>query len=162
MALTPVAIHEAISFVKTVFDGVPTPVDHTFVPTAVFSQPEIGTVGMTEDSALAHGYAIDVYKSSFRPLKNTLSGPRRARAVQADRGFERQSRAWLPYLRTRSSRDRSDGGRRDEDGRDESRFRLPRSRFIPSAAEELVTMRTRSLFEGRLKTMDCPAFPSRS
>jgi glutathione reductase (NADPH) len=74
MALTPVAIHEAISFVKTVFDGVPTPVDHTFVPTAVFSQPEIGTVGMTEDSALAHGYAIDVYKSSFRPLKNTLSG----------------------------------------------------------------------------------------
>lgn len=74
MALTPVAIHEAMSFVKTVFDGVPTPVDHTFVPTAVFSQPEIGTVGMTEHSALAHGYAIDVYKSSFRPLKNTLSG----------------------------------------------------------------------------------------
>ena len=74
MALTPVAIHEAMSFVKTVFDGVPTPVDHTFVPTAVFSQPEIGTVGMTEHSALAHGHAIDVYKSSFRPLKNTLSG----------------------------------------------------------------------------------------
>jgi glutathione reductase (NADPH) len=74
MALTPVAIHEAMSFVKTVFDGVPTPVDHTFVPTAVFSQPEIGTVGMTEHSALAHGHALDVYKSSFRPLKNTLSG----------------------------------------------------------------------------------------
>ena len=74
MALTPVAIHEAMSFVKTVFDGVPTPVDHTFVPTAVFSQPEIGTVGMTEHSALERGHAIDVYKSSFRPLKNTLSG----------------------------------------------------------------------------------------
>ena len=74
MALTPVAIHEAMSFVKTVFESVPTPVDHTFVPTAVFSQPEIGTVGMTEHSALAHGHAIDVYKSSFRPLKNTLSG----------------------------------------------------------------------------------------
>jgi glutathione reductase (NADPH) len=74
MALTPVAIHEAMSFVKTVFEGVPTPVDHSFVPTAVFSQPEIGTVGLTEHAALARGHAIDVYKSSFRPLKNTLSG----------------------------------------------------------------------------------------
>jgi len=74
MALTPVAIHEAMAFVKTVFEGVPTPVDHAFVPTAVFSQPEIGTVGMTEHDALARGHAIDVYKSSFRPLKNTLSG----------------------------------------------------------------------------------------
>ena len=74
LALTPVAIHEAMSFVKTVFDGVPTPVDHSFVPTAVFSQPEIGTVGLTEHAALAQGHAIDVYKSSFRPLKNTLAG----------------------------------------------------------------------------------------
>jgi glutathione reductase (NADPH) len=74
LALTPVAIHEAMSFVKTVFDGAPTPVDHNLAPTAVFSQPEIGTVGMTEDVALARGHAIDVYKSSFRPLKNTLSG----------------------------------------------------------------------------------------
>jgi glutathione reductase (NADPH) len=74
MALTPVAIHEAMAFVKTVFEGVPTPVDHAFVPTAVFSQPEIGTVGMTEHDALARGHAIDVFKSSFRPLKNTLSG----------------------------------------------------------------------------------------
>ena len=74
LALTPVAIHEAMAFVKTVFEGKPTSVDHTFVPTAVFSQPEIGTVGMTEEDALARGHAIDVYKSSFRPLKNTLSG----------------------------------------------------------------------------------------
>ncbi|MGH6876783.1 MAG: FAD-dependent oxidoreductase, partial [Rhizomicrobium sp.] len=74
LALTPVAIHEAMAFVKTVFDDNPTPVDHTNVPTAVFSQPEIGTVGLTEAKALADGFAIDVYKSSFRPLKNTLSG----------------------------------------------------------------------------------------
>jgi glutathione reductase (NADPH) len=74
MALTPVAIHEAMAFVKTVFEGVPTPVDHAFVPTAVFSQPEIGTVGLTEEAALSRGHAIDVYKSNFRPLKNTLSG----------------------------------------------------------------------------------------
>jgi glutathione reductase (NADPH) len=74
LALTPVAIHEAMAFARTVFDGVPTPVDHALVPTAVFSQPEIGTVGLTEDAALARGLAIDVYKSSFRPLKHTLSG----------------------------------------------------------------------------------------
>jgi glutathione reductase (NADPH) len=74
LALTPVAIHEAMAFVKTVFENDPTPVDHTFVPTAVFSQPEVGTVGLSEARALAQGFSIDVYKSSFRPLKNTLSG----------------------------------------------------------------------------------------
>jgi glutathione reductase (NADPH) len=74
MALTPVAIHEAMAFVKTVFGKVPTPVDHRLVPTAVFSQPEIGTVGLREDEALSQGHAIDVYKSSFKPLKHTLSG----------------------------------------------------------------------------------------
>jgi glutathione reductase (NADPH) len=74
LALTPVAIHEAMAFVKTVFENNPTPVDHVNVPTAVFSQPEIGTVGLSEAAALARGFAIDVYKSSFRPLKNTLSG----------------------------------------------------------------------------------------
>ncbi len=73
MALTPVAIHEAMAFVRTVFEDDPTPVDHKLVPTAVFSQPEIGTVGRTENKALAEGFAIDVYKSVFRPLKNTLS-----------------------------------------------------------------------------------------
>jgi glutathione reductase (NADPH) len=74
LALTPVAIHEAMAFVRTVFDNDPTPVDHVNVPTAVFSQPEIGTVGLSEAAALARGFAIDVYKANFRPLKNTLSG----------------------------------------------------------------------------------------
>jgi glutathione reductase (NADPH) len=74
LALTPVAIHEAMAFVKTVFENDPTPADHSNVPTAVFSQPEIGTVGLSELKALASGFAIDVYKSSFRPLKNTISG----------------------------------------------------------------------------------------
>ena len=74
LALTPVAIHEAMAFVKTVFEDKPTPVDHTNVPTAVFTQPEVGTVGLSEAGALDVGYSIDVYKSSFRPLRNTLSG----------------------------------------------------------------------------------------
>jgi glutathione reductase (NADPH) len=74
LALTPVAIHEAMAFVQTVFENKPTPVDHVNVPTAVFTQPEVGTVGMTEAGALALGHSVDVYKSSFRPLRNTLSG----------------------------------------------------------------------------------------
>lgn len=74
LQLTPVAIHEAMAFVKTVYEKTPTPVDHELVPTAVFSQPEIGTVGLTEADALAKGHAIDVFTSRFRPLKHTLSG----------------------------------------------------------------------------------------
>jgi glutathione reductase (NADPH) len=71
--LTPVAIHEAMCFVKTAFDGIPTPADHENIPTAVFTTPEIGVVGMTEMTALGMGHSIDVYKSVFRPLKHTLS-----------------------------------------------------------------------------------------
>lgn len=80
LALTPVAIHEAMCFVRTVYDGKPTPVDHRLVPTAVFSRPEIAAVGLTETQALEQGHAIDVYKSTFRPLKHTLSG-RDTRAI---------------------------------------------------------------------------------
>jgi glutathione reductase (NADPH) len=73
MALTPVAIHEAMAFVRTAFEDKPTPADHHLVPTGVFTTPEIGVVGMTEAMALARGHEIDVYKSTFRPLQLTLS-----------------------------------------------------------------------------------------
>jgi glutathione reductase (NADPH) len=72
--LTPVAIHEATAFVETVFNQRPTPVDHSVIPTAVFSQPEIGTVGLAEDKARAAYRNIDIYKSRFRPLKSMISG----------------------------------------------------------------------------------------
>jgi glutathione reductase (NADPH) len=74
LQLTPVAIHDAMCFARTVFEKKPTPVDHHLVPTAVFSRPEIASVGLTETKALERGYAIDVFKSTFRPLKHTLSG----------------------------------------------------------------------------------------
>lgn len=72
--LTPVAITEGMAFAATVFNNNPTPVDHEMIPTAVFSQPEIGTVGMTEEQARAASANIDIYKSRFRPMKHTLSG----------------------------------------------------------------------------------------
>jgi glutathione reductase (NADPH) len=71
--LTPVAIREGHAFADTVFGGKPTKVDHTMVPTAVFSQPELGTIGLTEAEARASGRAIDIYKTNFRPMKHTLS-----------------------------------------------------------------------------------------
>lgn len=74
MQLTPVAIMEAMAFVDTVFRGKPTRPDHETVPTAVFSQPEIGTVGLREDEARAQYGEVDIYRSHFRPLKHTLSG----------------------------------------------------------------------------------------
>jgi glutathione reductase (NADPH) len=72
--LTPVAIREGHAFADTVFGNKPTRVDHDDIPTAVFSQPEVGTVGLTETQALARFASVDIYKSDFRPIKATLSG----------------------------------------------------------------------------------------
>jgi glutathione reductase (NADPH) len=72
--LTPVAIREGAAFADTVFGGKPTAVDHTNVPTAVFSDPEVGAVGLTEAEARARLPQTDIYRAMFRPLKATLSG----------------------------------------------------------------------------------------
>ena len=72
--LTPVAIREGHAFADTVFGGRDIKVDHSNVPTAVFSQPEIGTVGMTEAQARAAAPQIDIYKTSFRPMLHTMTG----------------------------------------------------------------------------------------
>ena len=73
MALTPVAIHEAMCFVDTVYKDTPRSPSYDFVPTAVFSQPPIGTVGLDEDAAKQHCGKVDVYTSRFRPMKHTLT-----------------------------------------------------------------------------------------
>jgi glutathione reductase (NADPH) len=72
--LTPVAVREGQAFADTVFGNTPTKVDHTLVPTAVFSQPEVGVVGLTEAQARASHATVDIYKTGFRPMKHTLSG----------------------------------------------------------------------------------------
>jgi glutathione reductase (NADPH) len=72
--LTPVAIREGHAFADTVFGNKSTIVDHANVPTAVFSEPEVGAVGLTEAQARAQLAQTDVYKSMFKPLKATLSG----------------------------------------------------------------------------------------
>ena len=70
--LTPVAIREGMAFVETVFNGNPTPVDHDLIPTAIFTQPEMGTVGLSEEAAREQE-PIEVYATSFRPMQTAFA-----------------------------------------------------------------------------------------
>ncbi|MBX9711348.1 MAG: glutathione-disulfide reductase [Xanthobacteraceae bacterium] len=72
--LTPVAIREGHAFADTVFGNRRVKVDHTDIPTAVFSLPQVGTVGLTEAEARAQFTHVDIYKTDFRPIKATMSG----------------------------------------------------------------------------------------
>jgi len=72
--LTPVAIHEAMCFVKTAFENRPTVPDHDLIATAVFSQPEIGTVGLSEEEAAWRFPYVEIYWALFRPMRNIVSG----------------------------------------------------------------------------------------
>ncbi|MEO3387401.1 glutathione-disulfide reductase [Mesorhizobium sp. CAU 1741] len=72
--LTPVAIHEAMCFIDTVYRDKPTTPDFDAIATAVFSQPEIGTVGLSEDDASDRFEELEIYRAEFRPMRHTLSG----------------------------------------------------------------------------------------
>jgi len=74
LALTPVAIREGHAFADTVFGLKPTKVDHTNVPTAVFSEPEVGVIGLTETQARERYHRVDIYKTTFRPMKTVFVG----------------------------------------------------------------------------------------
>ncbi len=71
--LTPVAIREGAAFVETVFNNNPTSPDHELIPTAIFTQPEIGTVGLSEADA-RRDHDVEIYRAKFRPMIHTLSG----------------------------------------------------------------------------------------
>jgi glutathione reductase (NADPH) len=72
--LTPVAIREGHAFADSVFGKRPVEVDHANIPTAVFSQPEVGALGLTEAQARAQFSHVDIYKANFKPMKATMSG----------------------------------------------------------------------------------------
>jgi glutathione reductase (NADPH) len=141
--LTPVAIREGHAFADTVFGKRPVEVDHGNVPTAVFSQPEIGTVGLTEAQARAQFSQVDIYKVDFKPIKATLSG--------------RDTRV-LMKLVIDGSTDRVVGCHIVGDGAAEMiqligiavKMKATKADFDatmalhPTATEELVTMRTRT------------------
>ena len=139
--LTPVAIREGHAFADTQFGKRSVQVDHDDIPTAVFSQPEVGTVGLTEAQARAQFSHVDIYKASFRPMKATMSG--------------RDTRMLMKLVVDGTS-DRVVGCHIVGDGAAEMvqvvaiavRMKATKADFDatmalhPTAAEELVTMRT--------------------
>ena len=72
--LTPVALAQGMAFAKTQFGEQPANVDYEYIPSAVFSQPSIGTVGFTEREARERFDQVTIYRSEFKPMKHTLSG----------------------------------------------------------------------------------------
>ena len=74
VALTPVALAEGMAIAESLFNDNPTVVDYTNIPSAVFSQPNIGTVGLTEAEARNDGFDVEIYRSTFRPMVHTMSG----------------------------------------------------------------------------------------
>tara|TARA_R110002110_G_scaffold48959_5_gene145510 strand:+ start:937 stop:2409 length:1473 start_codon:yes stop_codon:yes gene_type:complete len=70
--LTPVAIREGMAFVETVFAGNPTPVDHDLIPSAIFTQPEMGTVGLSEEDARERE-EVEIYCTSFKPMQTAFA-----------------------------------------------------------------------------------------
>ena len=74
LQFTPVAIREGAAFVETVFANNPTAVDYENVPVAVFSTPELGSVGLTEEAARREYPALDIYRTVFKPLQNRVAG----------------------------------------------------------------------------------------
>jgi len=89
--LTPVAIAEGRAFVDTEFGGTPRAVDHDLLASAVFSQPPIGQIGLSEEKALQRGHRIEVFEADFRPLRNLVSGrnERSYMKLVVDAGTER-------------------------------------------------------------------------
>lgn len=71
--LTPLAIHQAMCVIQTLFGGQKTPADESFIPSAVFSLPELGTIGYSEEEAVEKFPLVEVYRARFRPMKNSLS-----------------------------------------------------------------------------------------
>ncbi len=72
--LTPVALMEGHAFADTMFGNLKRPVDHENVPMAVFSQPPVGSVGLSEERARERGFRIDIYRTTFKAMKHTISG----------------------------------------------------------------------------------------
>jgi len=72
--LTPVALAQGTAFAKTQFGEQPANVDYEYIPSAVFSQPSVGTVGFTEREARERFGKVTIYRSEFKPMKHTLSG----------------------------------------------------------------------------------------
>lgn len=93
IALTPIAIREGHALADTLFGKLPTPIRLDLVPTAVFTQPPVGVVGLSEEHAKQRGIDVQIFKSSFRPMRFTL--PNREEKMMVKLVVERDSQRVL-------------------------------------------------------------------
>ncbi len=124
--LTPVAIREGHAFADTIFGGKKTAMDHRNVPSAVFTTPEIGAVGLTETQARAAHRVVEVYRASFHADEGDIVRPERTDDHEDRRRRRERPRPRRPYSRPRSRRNGAAFGHRRQDGRDQGRFRRHR------------------------------------
>lgn len=141
--LTPVAIREGHAFADTVFGGRPTAVDHRTIPTAVFSQPEIGTVGLTQAEAKLHHAVVDVYRTRFRPMFNVMAGRDERTLMKIIVDGETDRVLGVHILGPDAGEMAQLVGIAVHMGATKADFDATMA-VHPTAAEELVTMRTRS------------------
>ncbi|MGB6325985.1 MAG: glutathione-disulfide reductase [Methylocella sp.] len=143
VALTPVAIREGHAFAETVFGGKPEAVVHSNIPTAVFSTPELGCIGLTEMDARAKFDCVDIYLASFRSLKAALSGRREKilMKIVADGATDRV--LGVHILGEDASEMAQLLGIAVKMGAKKADFDATMA-LHPTSAEELVTMRTRT------------------
>ena len=143
VALTPVAIREGHAFAETVFGGRPEAVVHSNIPTAVFSTPELGCVGLTEMDARAKFDCVDIYLANFRSLKAALSGRREKilMKIVADGATDRV--LGVHILGEDASEMAQLLGIAVKMGAKKADFDATMA-LHPTSAEELVTMRTRT------------------
>ena len=147
VALTPVAIREGHAFADTEFGGKPWKMDHENIPTAVFTQPEVGTVGISEAEARKKHGEIDIYKTKFRPMKNMLNGDQTRTFMklvvrasdQRVLGVHVVGDDAAEMIQTAAIAVKMGATKQDFD---------QTCALHPSAAEELVTMRTKWVPEG--------------
>ncbi len=145
--LTPVAIAEGVCFVETHFRNNPREMDYTNIPTAVFSQPPVGTVGLIEDEAARRG-EIDVYLSRFKPMKHTLTG-RDERAMMKLIVDQKTDRVLGCHMVGPDAPEIAQGlGIALKCGATKAQFDATVG-IHPTAAEEFVTMREK-------RSMECP------
>jgi glutathione reductase (NADPH) len=151
VALTPVAIREGHAFADTVFGGKETAVDHADIPTAVFTTPELGTVGLSEEAAREAYDVVDIYSASFRPLKATLSGSqdKTLMKIVVDGATDRV--LGVHILGDDAGEMAQILGITMKLGAKKADFDATMA-LHPTSAEELVTMRTRSARHERART----------
>ena len=151
--LTPVAIREGQAYADTVFGGKKIAVDHANVPSAVFTTPELGTVGLTEEQARAQHDVVDIYKTSFRPMRATLSGAHEKTIMKIVVDGVSDKVLGVHILGHDAGEMAQVLGIAVKMGATKADFDATMA-LHPTAAEELVTMRTRTERHERMKAAE--------